>query len=417
MVTFTSRYAAGAMTEALLGLLRCPFCGTRLDVVGRDERFDWGVLGCQCCAYPVIAGIPVVVADNVTREAMHVMEAGDRARALTTVLGLDGPQAAAFNELVSGTPTYRDLLGVLGPDAEGTYFLHRFADPTFVMVEGVMRALGAAGGFGGGALLDLCGGTGHLTHLLSALAPSSLTVLADVYFWKLWLARRFVVPGVAAVCCDANQPLPFAPETFSATLLCDAYPYIWQRRMLASEMIRASTPDGAIVMPHLHSSLGENYAAGMSLTPAAYQGLFAAHGPRLLDDTALLDQAIDGGAIDLGATVTPEMLGDAPTLTLLASPRTGIFRRWPLPPLPPMRGELRVNPLYRVERRGAGSVLTLHFPTEEYDDEFGECRRYLPESLTIPGDASGAIDPAAAGVDVGALRRRKVLIDVPRGYL
>ncbi len=41
-------------------------------------------------------------------------------------------------------------------------------------------------------------------------------------------------------------------------------------------------------------------------------------------------------------------------------------------------GELRVNPLYRVERHGNSSVLTLTFPTPEYEEEFGACRRYFP---------------------------------------
>jgi len=40
-------------------------------------------------------------------------------------------------------------------------------------------------------------------------------------------------------------------------------------------------------------------------------------------------------------------------------------------------GVLIVNPLYRIERRGTTTELTLRFPTPEYEEEFADCRRYL----------------------------------------
>ena len=67
------------MREALLDLLRCPFCGSRLTVVDNEAlerdagRIESGVLGCDCCAFPIVAGIPVFIADDPTRDAMHPM--------------------------------------------------------------------------------------------------------------------------------------------------------------------------------------------------------------------------------------------------------------------------------------------------------------------------------------------------------
>ena len=55
------------MRTALLDLLRCPFCGTTLDLVESaatrrvDDVVAAGVLGCQCCAFPIVDGIPVLV--------------------------------------------------------------------------------------------------------------------------------------------------------------------------------------------------------------------------------------------------------------------------------------------------------------------------------------------------------------------
>ena len=82
------------MHEHLLDLLRCPFCGTRLSLVENEalvragDRIESGVLGCECCAFPIVAGIPVLIADDLTRDAMHALEAGRRDEALFMLLGL-----------------------------------------------------------------------------------------------------------------------------------------------------------------------------------------------------------------------------------------------------------------------------------------------------------------------------------------
>ena len=46
---------------------------------------------------------------------------------------------------------------------------------------------------------------------------------------------------------------------------------------------------GVIVLPHLHSSLGENFSAGMTLTPAGYASLLEPSAPRLFSDERLFD--------------------------------------------------------------------------------------------------------------------------------
>ena len=102
-----------AMHETMLELLRCPFCGTRVSLVENDalvragDRIESGVLGCECCAFPVVAGIPVMIADDRTRDAMHVLEAGQGEAALFTLLGLDETRGEAFRELLTRLPANR----------------------------------------------------------------------------------------------------------------------------------------------------------------------------------------------------------------------------------------------------------------------------------------------------------------------
>jgi uncharacterized protein YbaR (Trm112 family)/SAM-dependent methyltransferase len=412
------------MHEHMLALLRCPFCGTRLSVVENDAlvraggRIESGVLGCECCAFPIIAGIPVMIADDTTRDAMHALEAGRGEEALFALLGLDEGRARAFRALLArgAQATYRDALAILSVDAEGTCFIYRLSDPTYVMTEALLQALGQQPWTVAGRVLDLCGGSGHLTRVLAGLGPAGDTVLADVYFWKLWLATRFTSPGCAPVCCDANQPLPFRRDSFSMVVLSDAFPYIWHKRLLAEEMMRLAGPDGVLVMPHLHSALGDNFSAGNALTPAAYRDLFAPQEPRLFSDERLFTQILERRQVDLTLDASPADLGAEPSLTLVASRRADLFRRYEVPDGLDVAGELKVNPLYLVERHRGSSVLTLTFPTPEYEEEFGACKRYLPETVTVDADLTGTIVPATLGSHYEELRRRRILIDTPAHY-
>ena len=419
------------MHDTLLDLLRCPFCGTRLSLVENDALVrrgadvESGVLGCECCAFPIVAGIPVLVADKATRDAMHALEAGRHQAALFALLGLDGVRTEQFGVLLArgAEATYREAIHILSPDAEGAYFLYRFSDPTFLAAEALVQAVGRHDGALTGPVLDLCGGSGHLTRVLAGLgqpdASTSVahdTVVADLHFWKLWLATRFTAPGCAAVCCDAGAPLPFTRDLFSMVVLADAFPYIWHKRLCADEMMRVAEPNGVIVMPHLHSAIGANVSAGDTLTPGSYQALFAPLRPRLFSDARLLDGVIEHRVVDLARGLSPTELDTESALTLVASRRADCFRRYAVPDTVGMIGEIVVNPLYRVEQRDGRSILTLSFPTPEYEEEFGACRRYLPDTVTVDANLTGRVEPAMLGARYEDLRRRRVLIDAPQRY-
>jgi uncharacterized protein YbaR (Trm112 family)/SAM-dependent methyltransferase len=410
------------MLASTLAWLRCPFCGTTLDVVDNQalvrtaDHISAGVLGCQCCAFPVVAGIPVLIADDRTRAAMHALEAGHGDDALLALLGLDtDDRRRAFQAFQArgDARTYRRALDILSLDAEGTYFVYRLSDPTYVTMQALLRALGRHRA--PSRVIDVCAGAGHFTRDLLALPSHPRAVVADVFFWKLWLAQTFIAPGCEPVCCDGNSPLPFASRVFDMVVLADAFPYIWHKRMLAAELMRVAEPDGFVVMPHLHSSLNFNHSAGMTLTPAAYMDLLAEMQPRLFRDQVLTDGVLDRHEIDLSGPASPEDVGDEPSVTLIAG-GSDLFRRYPVEDDYGIAGELVVNPLYTVTRVGDRSELTLTFPTPEYEEEFGGCRRYMPDSLTLPGDLSRPLQPETFGERYEELRRRRVLLDAPRRY-
>ncbi|MCY4025593.1 MAG: methyltransferase domain-containing protein [Acidobacteria bacterium] len=412
------------MLRETLDLLRCPFCGTRLALVdnavrpGAGSRIESGVLGCECCAFPVVAGIPVLIADDSTRDAMHALEAGRADDALHRLLGLDTPRREEFRRLTAGPhrPTYRDLLAILCRDAEADCFLYRFSDPTYLTIEALLDALAQDPAVAAGRALDLCGGSGHLTRVLLRAPSRRGVVLADLHFWKLWLAARITAPGCAPVCCDANSPLPFPDGLFSTVLLSDAFPYIWHKRMLAREMARAATPDGVVVLPHLHSSEGENFNAGDTLTPAAYRDLFAPLKPRLFADGVLFEDLLAARAVDLTRSRAPHDLAGVPSLSLVAGLRAELFRSYHVPDRLDVNDMLSVNPLYHAEPTPGGTCLSLRFPTPEYEAEFGAVKRYVPSTITVAADLNRPLAPADFGPDYPNLRRSRVLLDVPHGY-
>lgn len=418
------------MQASLLALLRCPFCGTAPTLVDDvpslhdADGVTSAVLGCACCAYPVVAGIPVLVAGDRERRAINAIEAGRHDDALDIMLELDEQRRQAFRALVDrgALPTYREAIDVLSPDAEGAYFLYRLSDPTFVAASGVLRALAATPTTTRGWAIDVCGGSGHLTRVIAGLnGGPGATIVADLYFWKLWLTTRLTVPGVHAVCCDANDPLPFARGVASLVMLSDAFPYVWRRRALAEELMRLVGPAGTLVMPHLHSALGDNFSAGMTLTPAGYADLFAPLGPRLFPDRALFETLVDEAVVDLTRHVAPEAVGAEPSVTLVASRDPEVFQRRAVPSAAAVTGVLAVNPLYAVARVDEATVLTLRFPTPDYAEEFGACRRYLPDTVTVAADLTPPLEPARLAAALGTnvyddLRRRLVLIDAPPGY-
>lgn len=415
------------MRTDTLDVLRCPYCGGRLELVTSsfhrvegDDIHD-GLLGCHCCVFPVVAGIPVLHLQPATATAQTHIEDGRPDRALAAMFGFDSDQRAGEFWAVASSDdaTYRDIVGAFGPEFEGGYFLYRFSDPTFLVAQAVVRAVGGTVLREGGRAVDLCGGSGHLTRSLSDLSTAP-PVLADLYFPKIWLARRFTAPGCEPVCCDGNAPFPFARGAFRFAMCSDAFMFIWTKRQFVLEMLRL-VDDGsdasAAVISHTHNQKQWNPSNGQPLPPDGYRDLFETLEPRLFGETMLLSDLVDGGPIDLTRRDPPDALDAEPALTIVASRNPAVFARHPIDPPPSVaRGELRLNPLYAIEVDRGGARLRLQFPSDDYADEYGACRRYLPDEVTIDAGTLRAIESGALTGAVADLARRLVVLDLPKRY-
>jgi uncharacterized protein YbaR (Trm112 family) len=414
-----------------LDILRCPFCGGRLELVDSlfhrrdaDEIHD-GILGCHCCIFAVIDGIPVLHLEGSSADARAHVEAGrpDLARRLMLNLS-DDEQAARVDALASSSSaTFRELVQALDPTPEGGYFLYRFSDPSHLVAHALVRAIASAALKGGGRAIDICGGAGHLTRALLDLS-SPPPVLADLFFSKIWLGRRFTAPGCEAVCCNGNGPLPFARGVFRFAMCADALMFIWTKRLFAQEMARlidADDPDapGAVLVSHAHNERVWSPSHGNALPPEGYRDLFETLEPRLFAEGGLFADVVRGGPLDLSRRDTPDTLDGDAALAIVASRRAAgqdIFRLHAVGREPGAHGELRINPLYVAIPQGDRVRLRLQFPSDDYAEEFGACREYLLDEVVVEAAALSALAQNRLSPELAELARRRVILDLPKKY-
>ena len=171
------RAAAGdcLMDASLLDLLRCPFCGTRLDLVDNDalaregRGSQWGVLGCQCCAFPDRRRHPGARRRRRRRAAaMHAMEAGRQDEALASLLGLDAAGGRTAARAAAGRRRHVPRGARDHQPRRGGHLLRLPVLRSHVRPGGNARPRARRRSpRAPRACIDLCGGSGHLTRVLA----------------------------------------------------------------------------------------------------------------------------------------------------------------------------------------------------------------------------------------------------------
>jgi hypothetical protein len=193
---------------------------------------------------------------------------------------------------------------------------------------------------------------------------------------------------------------------------------VWTKRQLIGEMLRLTDQQrpAATVITHTHNERVWSHSHGQALPPEGYRDLFETVEPRLFAERRLLDELVDTGEIDLSCRHDRELLEADPALTIVATKDASLYRVY-APATDPVPGSvLRINPLYEQKPEGKKVRLRLRFPSPEYEEEFGESKRYLPESLLLDEGAYAEITESRRSEEVLDLVRRRVVLDVPAGY-
>ena len=347
--------------------------------------------------WPVIEGIPFLRADRceMAGAALGLLDAGRGEEALVVLLGDQDdwartapPSVEARRRVVreAVATSFRGAMELLAFGAVGTYFAHRFSDPTFLSGLALAEAHG-----GSGEVFELACGAGHF--LREFLRRDGAAAGGDIVFAKLWLARRWLAPGARLVCFDAAERWPFADGAFGTVFCHDAFYFLPRKGHVAREMGRVA---GRVLVGHAHNALVDNLSSGEPMSPEGYAGLF--EGPFLYDDielTAALVEARAPRAADAGELAGAAAVSIASGAGKARAVVGGLA-------LPGVGTVLRRNPLYEGGR--------VRWPSERYETEYGGLATY-PAEVTGPETAV-----AGADAEVDALARRRVLVDLPASW-
>ncbi len=345
--------------------------------------------------WPVVEGIPYLRTgrEALVADTLHLLDEGREDEALALLLGDQDDWArtppASMDERMgvvrdAGRISFREAMERLAFGGVGTYFAHRWSDPTFL--SGL--ALAEAHWSNPASVFELACGAGHFLREFGRFCPD--VAGGDVVFAKLWLARRFVAPAARLVCFDAAQPWPLGDAVADLLFCHDAFYFLPEKPHVAAEMRRVTS--GPVLVGHAHNALVDNLSAGAPLAPGAYAALFEQ--PVLYND-AVLTAALLGGIVPHAASA--EGLAGAAAVSLASRAPAARAVVGGLA-MPAAGAALRRNPLYEDG--------LIAWPSPRYQTEYGPLASY-PDRAEGPAQATAG-DPA-----VDRLARRRILVDLP----
>ena len=320
--------------------------------------------------WPVVEGIPFLRRgrEALAAEVLRRLDAGDVAGATVLLLGdqddwarsppaTEGERRALLDD--ADRVSFREAMGRLAFGGVGTYFAHRWSDPTFLSGLALAEAhWPGVDGAGPNRVFELACGAGHFLREFARIAPDVSG--ADVVWAKLWLARRFVAPGARLVCFDAAYPWPLEDGSADLVFCHDAFYFLPEKRHVAREMVRVAGSGGRVLVGHAHNALVDNLSSGAPMTPDEYAGLLGAD--HWYDDAELTAALVEGRA-----PVSSRALNGAAAVSFAcggAEPRAVVGGL----AMPAPGAALRLNPLYRDGR--------IEWPSERYAAEYGGLATY-----------------------------------------
>ena len=255
---------------------------------GADER------------WPVIDGIPYlrVGSEALARDALACLDAGDETSALLILLAENDrwwteppPSSDDLNRVVRKRDelSLRAAMDLLGFGRVGTYFAHRWSDPTYMAGLALMGSHWTEPR----TAFDLACGIGHYVRVLQR--QNVKTLGADVVFAKLWLAKHWVVGGDAQlICFDVDAPWP-VKGPFDLVTCHDAFYFFADPAHVASNLKDCAT-GGQLLVGHVHNAASMQFAGGMAASLSDLCALFP--GARIYDDHDLTEACASGVSCD-----------------------------------------------------------------------------------------------------------------------
>lgn len=444
------------MKQEYLRLMKCPYCGSgfKLGEIHREILGDIieGVIVCDCDKFPIIDGILILkpsdindyiiqlINDGKTKQAIGLLMGhfGERAFQLERLLRTRGILGEKLGEILSlieeNRATYNynrysddksSFYSMLGKGESEIYLKSRFSAETFWSLYPFIPLLKTSRE----RVLDLSCGMGHSSFVLSSYVKPQELVCVDYSFRHLYLAKKYFVKDAEFICLDANYSLPFKDNVFSTIIMQDAFHYIRGRYSLAQEMERVVSPQGILLLLHLHNSLNYNIAAGQPLTPKGWFNLFKHVTVKLLPEKNVVEDFIWNNKLDLSKEYSESDLNRSNALGIIGTrDKSNLYvHRGVWEDILTNKCNLVINPIYTIERNVDGAILRRKFPSESFKREFPIMGEYLPEKCTINRVISEALNGRVLDITsieiseyelnhIEELMRKFVVINAPQNY-
>jgi SAM-dependent methyltransferase/uncharacterized protein YbaR (Trm112 family) len=454
------------MEDPWSAILRCPYCHGRFrfDEMQRPAECnaEFGILRCNCGAFPVVDGIPIVLRPRVSMFAhttgatrvhgvavahvVRLIEGGRPLEALVECLAIPmlPPLARRWlpARVVDSHAGYRvarwrgkrklrrqvlarrraisaqallDFYYQLGQPlgrAIGDYFILRFAQPRHLAALALLAALPG----GEKPVLDIACGLGHFEHYLSERTDPAAAIGIDMNYFQLWIARHWIATRSRFVCAKAQDGLPFSSDAFSATLCSDAYHLLPGRPELRQEIERCAPG-----RPVLLTGVGNRAVMpneGLELTVQEYLDEFGAVDVRSFSETDLVRAYLRRSNPFVPPARSPLELNETKWLSFAWNvPPTVRDPLWGKDAWPHAVGQINVNLIYRSTRTKEGDLhLRFTFPSVWFAYENHGMLSYHPQQATI---SRAQLQRLAAWRDdpsLAALVESFVLIGLPTRF-
>jgi SAM-dependent methyltransferase len=409
------------MRQEVVRSLFCPSCGAGLDIshipdleaAREDKEILFGVAACKCREYPIVSGILIYKGMKQSGTAVEMIKRartrGDLERTIMLFMGEKFVNLALkfesfFNKLFRrrSIMSFWKLATFIENSPFATYAKYRFSCPSLISAMPFFPVIKSAL-TGGGKILDLGSGMGHLSYLISGHFGSRDLFCADISFRGLFFTKRYMAgEGASCILLDAKEKLPFHDGFFKVVISMDALQYIEEKELCAKELDRAMLRDGLMVFVHIHNQLVPGIAAGRPLSPEGYRGLFPSDNEfRFFTEISLMRTMFSGSGVDLKAASRMDEVKASDAIAFIVSRNAGIFRKYES--YFALSTDLRryiLNPLYRKRK---GKYVRV-FPAARYEEEYYLIGDFFPET----------VDPCLPDEE---LKRKLVLIPVPENYM
>jgi SAM-dependent methyltransferase/uncharacterized protein YbaR (Trm112 family) len=458
--------ADGYTWQQLQSILQCPICHQRLEFQNIDQGLpyarEYGLLNCGCSRYPVMDGVPIFIDGPVgaLEHTRGAVEYAGSSRDSLTELVLAGRGLEALVRCIAfplkirlierirprrlwRTRLYQELVTALrrrkvrkwclmdrdaltaedwfdvffrqhspvGGDMFN-YFFYRFTQPRHLAALRLVSALPVQEK----PVLDLACGFGHLGHNLAESHARHAVVGVDRNFFQVWMAQYWIAPKNRFLCADANRPLPFADDSFSATVCSDAFHLFLDKNLTVGEMVRCGK-DRSVLLTRVGNRLVEPNE-GLELSPKEYLALFGSSGWRMFGETELMKRYLQREPLDFS---TPQPRGAMDNEKWISFVHPGFPPRMSasMDPVfwPHSVGRLSINPIYTTARMADGTWrLQFKFPSDHYAFENVLMVSFLPQRITLTDQTFCDIRANLRSPAVERLIDKMVVVGMPNHY-